>query len=82
MDMSNAATTAPSTLATQERGVATHVASLRVGDYIWHRGAYRLVTVVVDAAGWEKIRLGRYVLTGESRTAERLVPSLAEMLAR
>lgn len=60
---------APATLATTERGVTRTIWNLRVGQYIWHRGAFRRVTAIES---WPcKVRMGRYVLRcRESNTVE------------
>jgi hypothetical protein len=49
-------TAAPATLATSDRGITTRFHNVRPGAYVWHRGAYRLVT---SNDGWT-IRMGRY----------------------
>ncbi len=46
------------TLATTERGVSRCVFTLKEGEYIWHRGAFRLVTGVEGTT----VRMGRYAL--------------------
>jgi hypothetical protein len=57
--MSNT-TTAPATLNHDERGVSIPAHLVAVGDYMWHRGAYRLVTF--RDVRWGTIRMGRYVV--------------------
>jgi hypothetical protein len=61
-DMSNAA----ATLATTERGITRSIFALRVGDYIWHSGAFRRVT---DVDGMT-VRMGRYALHSTCLTVE------------
>lgn len=60
-------TTQPTTLATTDRGVTRHVWDVRPGHYIWHRGAFRLVTAV---EGTRTIRMGRYALHMVGTTVE------------
>jgi hypothetical protein len=50
-------TTAARTITTIERGVTRRFHEVTVGDYVWHRGAYRLVTAVER----DRVRMGRYV---------------------
>lgn len=51
-------TAAPKTLTTTNVGPGRHVWDLAVGDYVWHRGAFRLVTAV----NGQTVRMGRYAL--------------------
>lgn len=60
-------TTAPATLDTTERGVTRRVWDVKPGHYIWHRGAFRLVTAV---EGSRTIRMGRYALHPTCSTVE------------
>lgn len=50
--------TTPATLTTTEAGISRSIWDLAAGEYIWHRGAFRLVTAVEG----RKVRMGRYVL--------------------
>jgi hypothetical protein len=53
----------PATLATTDKGFAANAWDLFPGLYIWHKGAYRLVTAVeaVGVAGY-RVRMGRFSL--------------------
>lgn len=54
-------TNRPRTLITTAPGVARSIHTVAAGDYIWHDGAFRLVTSVV--AGYRPVvRMGRRVL--------------------
>jgi hypothetical protein len=48
--------TAATTLTTTDRGITTRFHDVRPGAYVWHRGAYRLVT----SNDGHTIRMGRY----------------------
>jgi len=57
---------AAATLTTTERGVTRSIWQVAIGDYIWHRGAFRRVTGV---DGWT-VRMGRYALHSTCSTVE------------
>jgi hypothetical protein len=50
--------TPPTTLRTTDRGISVGNHEVAVGDYVWHRGAFRRVTA---REGWATLRMGRYV---------------------
>lgn len=66
MNNAAAATKKPATLATTDRGVSRGIWTIQAGDYIWHKGAFRLVT---SAEGWT-LRMGRHVLHSSCSTVE------------
>lgn len=53
--------TATRTLTSTARGESVSAGVVVAGDYIWHNGAFRLVTEVV-ATFYPTIRMGRYSL--------------------
>lgn len=55
------------TLTTTARGESRHIWQVAAGEYIWHRGAFRLVTAV---EGGRTVRMGRYVLHSSCSTVE------------
>lgn len=53
----------PATLATTDKGFALNGWDLFPGLYIWHKGAYRLVTAVDPVGvGSHRVRMGRFSL--------------------
>ena len=50
--------TKPATLTSTEAGITRSIFTLAAGEYIWHKGAFRLVTEVVGTT----VRMGRHVL--------------------
>jgi len=70
--------TAPRTLSTTEAGVSRSIYTLRPGAYIWHAGAYRLVTAVDGRT----VRMGRYVLHSLNATTVEAAPLRAVFAAR
>jgi hypothetical protein len=60
-------TTVAKTLATTEQGTSRYIWQVAVGEYIWHRGAFRLVTAV---EGTRTVRMGRYALHSSCLTVE------------
>jgi hypothetical protein len=60
----------PKFLTTTDQGVARHISTLQPGDYIWHKGAFRLVT---GTEGCRTVRMGRYVLHSTCPTVESVL---------
>lgn len=55
-------TNAPATLTTTAAGRSHSIFALTVGDYIWHKGAFRLITALDHSGPLPVIRMGRFVL--------------------
>jgi hypothetical protein len=48
----------PATLISTARGESRSLFAVRLGDYVWHAGAFRLVT----GRNGRSVKMGRYVL--------------------
>lgn len=58
---------APATLDTLAKGAARHSWQVEVGQYVWHRGAFRRVTSIRGTT----LRMGNYYLgVGVGNTVE------------
>lgn len=62
--------TQTTTLTTTAVGVSRSIFSLAVGEYIWHRGAFRRVTGVDGTT----VRMGRYALHSTHSTTVEVAP--------